>query len=212
MPPYYMHFTRSFQAWGDHRLYTLLYVAHAMTEALNLIISAEHEANMTSVPPERPIGPEKPSVCRGQPEFSTLKEALSASFPHAPQPTSLIRQDSTKDQHNGDMQSSHPNTSRNSLFIDMPPKIHNTAEVAFTALQYLPTPLLVLSSLKLVVLANEAFGRLLGLDTLQESPPRAGDDEKEQILVAEMLRGQSLSQIGIDMVQDGQQVWVSWEV
>lgn len=94
----------------------------------------------------------------------------------------------------------------------MPTKLHNPAEVAFAALQYLPTPLLVLSSLKLVVLANEAFGRLLGLDTLQESPTTAGNDEKEQILVSDMLRGQSLSQIGIDMVQDGQQVWVSWEV
>lgn len=94
----------------------------------------------------------------------------------------------------------------------MPPKLHNSAEVSFAALQYLPTPLLLLSSLKLVVLGNEAFGRLLGLDTLQESPTTAGNEEKEQILVSEMLRGQSLSQIGIDMVQDGQQVWVSWEV
>lgn len=94
----------------------------------------------------------------------------------------------------------------------MPPKLHSAAEVAFGALQYLPTPLLLLSSLKLVVLANEAFGRLLGLDTLQESPTTTDNEEKEPILVSEMLRGQSLSQIGIDMVQDGQQVWVSWEV
>lgn len=169
---------------------------------------------MTSVPPERPvsIGPEKPSLYRGQAEFSTLKEALSASFPHTPQPTSPTSQDLRIDQSNGDVQSSHADTGRASLFLNMPPKLHNAAEVAFAALQYLPTPLLVLSSLKLVVLANEAFGRLLGLDTLQESPTTAGNEEKEQILVSEMLRGQSLSQIGIDMVQDGQQVWVSWEV
>lgn len=169
---------------------------------------------MTSVPPERPvsIGPEKPSLYRGQAEFSTLKEALSASFPHTPQPTSPTSQDLIIDQPDGDLQSSHPDTGRASFFLNMPPKLHNAAEVAFAALQYLPTPLLVLSSLKLVVLANEAFGRLLGLDTLQESPTTAGNEEKEQILVSEMLRGQSLSQIGIDMVQDGQQVWVSWEV
>lgn len=184
-----------------------------MAEALNLTISAAPETNMTSVPPERPIGPEKPSLYRAQAEFSTLKEALSASFPHTPQTTSpIIGQDSIKDRPNGDLQSSHPSTNRTSFFINMPTKLHNPAEVAFAALQYLPTPLLVLSSLKLVVLANEAFGRLLGLDTLQESPTTAGNEEKEQILVSDMLRGQSLSQIGIDMVQDGQQVWVSWEV
>lgn len=183
-----------------------------MAEALNLTISAAPETNMTSVPPERPIGPEKPSLYRAQAGFSTLKEALSASFPHTPQPTSPLIQDSIKGRSNGDLQPSHSNTSRTSFFVDMPPKLHNAAEVAFAALQYLPTPLLVLSSLKLVLLANEAFGRLLGLDTLQVSPTATDDEEKEQILVSEMLRGQSLSQIGIDMVQDGQQVWVSWEV
>lgn len=183
-----------------------------MAEALDLIISAAPETSMTSVSPERLIGPGKPSLYRGRPEISTLKEALSSSFPHTPQPTSPTSEDSVEDRPNGDLQSSHPNTSRTSFFVDMPPKLHNAAELAFAALEYLPTPLLLLSSLKLVVLANEAFGKLLGLDTLQESPTTTGNEEKEQILVSEMLRGQSLSQIGIDMVQDGQQVWVSWEV
>lgn len=88
------------------------------------------------------------------------------------------------------------------------------AEAAFAALQYLPTPLLVLSSLKTVILANEAVGRLLGLDTLEESdvPGAGGDGDHEDIQVADLLRGQTLSQLGIDMLQDGQQIWVSWEV
>lgn len=179
-----------------------------MADALKLVIAEAPETSMTSVSLERPIGPGKPSLYRGRPEFSTLKEALS----HTLQPTSPTSEDSVEDRPNGDLQSSHPNTSRTSLFVDMPPKLHNAAEVAFAALEYLPTPLLLLSSLKLVVLANEAFGRLLGLDTLQDSSTTAGNEEKEQILVSQMLRGQSLSQIGIDMVQDGQQVWVSWEV
>lgn len=173
-----------------------------VAEALNLFISEAPETSMTSVSPERLIGPGKPSLHRGRPEFSTLKEALSAS----------TSEDLVDDRPNGDLQSSHPNTSRTTFFVDMPPKLHSAAEVAFAAMQYLPTPLLLLSSLKLVIVANEAFGRLLGLDTLQDSPTTPGNEEKEQILVSEMLRGQSLSQIGIDMVQDGQQVWVSWEV
>ena len=59
-----------------------------------------------------------------------------------------------------------------------------------------------------MVLANEAIGRLLGLDgnsaepVCDGSPPASGVD---------VLRGQTLSQIGIDMIQDGQPIWVSWE-
>lgn len=84
------------------------------------------------------------------------------------------------------------------------PQLPKAAEIAFTALQYLPTPLLVLSSLKTVVLANEAMGRLLSLH-LED----AVDEDKRT--VAEILKGQTLSQIGVDMLQDGQPVWVSWE-
>ena len=71
------------------------------------------------------------------------------------------------------------------------------AEVALAALQYLPTPLIVLNSLKTIVLANEAMGRLLGL----HDTDTVGDE----------LKGQSLSQIGIDMISDGVPVWVSWD-
>lgn len=68
-------------------------------------------------------------------------------------------------------------------------------EIAFAALQYLPIPLLVLSSLKTVVLANEAMGRLLGLR--QETTVAQTEN------VTDVLKGQTLSQIGIDMFQDG---------
>ena len=82
----------------------------------------------------------------------------------------------------------------------MPP----TAEVALAALQYLPTPLLVLSSLKTIVLANEAMGRLLGIANVEEQD---GDNEA----ATDVLRGQTLSQIGVDMISEGAPVWVSWE-
>src|SRR3954471_15074206 len=47
------------------------------------------------------------------------------------------------------------------LKLDIP---HPAAtEIAFAALQYLPIPVIVLTSLKTIALANEAMGRLLGL-------------------------------------------------
>ena len=75
------------------------------------------------------------------------------------------------------------------LKLDIP---HLTAtETAFAALRYLPIPVIVFStSLKTIALANEAMGRLLGLHCGAASATDA-------------LKGQTLSQIGIDMVQDG---------
>lgn len=91
------------------------------------------------------------------------------------------------------------------------PKVPGAAEAAIAALKYLPTPLLVLSSWKTIVLANDAMGRLLGLDTYHQDPfPDDGD--QVQPAIGDLLRGQSLSQIGVDMLQDGQRIWVSWEV
>ncbi|KAH7060592.1 hypothetical protein B0J12DRAFT_338056 [Macrophomina phaseolina] len=93
------------------------------------------------------------------------------------------------------------------LSIIMPPSPTTTA-MALAALQYLPVPLLVLSSLKTVVLANEAMGRLLDLG-------RSGGDEETDRdavqTVTDKLRGQTMSELGIDMLQDGSPIWISWE-
>ncbi|KAK5058910.1 hypothetical protein LTR84_011174 [Exophiala bonariae] len=83
--------------------------------------------------------------------------------------------------------------------IDPPPQTMAT-EITLAALATLPTPLLVLSSSKTVILANNAIGKLLGL---------AQPDS--QSTVTDLLRNQTLSQIGIDMVSDGVPVWVSWD-
>lgn len=171
---------------------------------------------MTSLPLTDPIGlktpPSDPPDGDLLAEFPTLKESLSASFTHSPQSASRLRHGLVKDQQSGGIQQS-PESNRNSppLFVNIP-KMPNVAEAALAALQYLPTPLLVLSSLKTIILANEAVGRLLGLDNLDESEDSAADEGHEEVSVVDMLRGQSLSQIGIDMIQDGQQIWVSWEV
>lgn len=73
-------------------------------------------------------------------------------------------------------------------------------EITLAALATLPTPLLVLSSSKTVILANNAIGKLLGLE-----------QSNSQSTVTDLLRDQTLSQIGIDMVSDGAPVWVSWD-
>jgi hypothetical protein len=79
------------------------------------------------------------------------------------------------------------------LKVNMPhPKV---TEIAFAALENLPTPLIVLSSLKTILLANEAMGRLLGL--------HRGGASSQHITVTDVLKGQTLSQIGIEMLQDG---------
>ncbi|KLU88022.1 hypothetical protein MAPG_07009 [Magnaporthiopsis poae ATCC 64411] len=81
-------------------------------------------------------------------------------------------------------------------------------QLAFTAMHFLPMPVLVLNSMKTVVLANEAMGRMLGIVSEPESD---GSDDEGAISVLDMLRGQTMSQVGIDMLQQGRLVWLSWE-
>jgi PAS domain S-box-containing protein len=91
------------------------------------------------------------------------------------------------------------------LHLDIP-RFPPPAELAISAMQYLPYPLLVLSSLKTLVMANEALGRLLGIE--DDDGDSVSDDG---ISGVERLRGQTLSQLGIDMLQDGRPVWVTWD-
>ncbi|KAK4942253.1 hypothetical protein LTR10_018010 [Elasticomyces elasticus] len=76
----------------------------------------------------------------------------------------------------------------------------DATDIALATLSTLPTPLLVLSSRKTVILANSAVGRLLGID-----------QNGVNTTVTDILKGQTLSQIGIDMFSDGAPIWVSWE-
>ncbi|OMP87435.1 Peroxide stress-activated histidine kinase mak1 [Diplodia seriata] len=92
------------------------------------------------------------------------------------------------------------------LSIIMPPTPTTTA-MALATLQYLPVPILVLSSLKTVVLANEAMGRLLEVD-------RPAGDEKDRDdvhTVTDTLHGQTMLDLGIEMLQDGSPIRISWE-
>ncbi|KAK3354634.1 putative histidine kinase group protein [Neurospora tetraspora] len=78
-------------------------------------------------------------------------------------------------------------------------------QLAFSAMQFLPVPILVLDSLKTVVLANESVGRLLGM------PLDATGEGDGLSSTMDQLRGQTLSQVGIDLIQDGMPVWIAWE-
>lgn len=80
-----------------------------------------------------------------------------------------------------------------------------TATVAsLTALQYLPVPVLVLSSEKTVILANEAMTRLLDIDfestVYQESS------------ITDVLVDKTMGELGIDILQNGSPILITWEV
>lgn len=107
---------------------------------------------------------------------------------------------------NGRGQSPLRRDSNGSLLHLHIPRIPSPAQLAFAAMQYLPYPFMVLNGLKTLVLANEAMGRLLDIEDLDGDA--ASDDG---IVSLDRLKGQTLSQMGIDMLQDGRPVWVTWE-
>ncbi|PWW73294.1 hypothetical protein C7212DRAFT_218172 [Tuber magnatum] len=84
------------------------------------------------------------------------------------------------------------------------------ASLAFTALQFLPTPLLILSQNKKVVLANEAMGRLLGVESTGRSANRVGGTLPEPS-ITEILYGEGLGDLRFAVLQRKWPLWVSWE-
>nr|POE49538.1 two-component system protein a [Quercus suber] len=106
---------------------------------------------------------------------------------------------------------------RHSLSIRIPPS-KLKADMAFTALQYLPMPVLVLSAQGTVVLANEAMGRLFGIDVLYEHDEDDSDQDlltrlasREVRSATDILHGVTLAQLGVDLLQAGSAVFVAWE-
>lgn len=141
-------------------------------------------------------------------DYPTLKKSLSASLRHAsPSPS----ENEVRIKPGGDTQRPTNSTVGSAPLTVNIPKLPEAADAALAALQYLPMPLLVLSSWKTIILANDAMGRLLGLDTGQHDEFPPGGNQPHSA-IGDLLRGQSLSQIGVDMLQEGQRIWVSWEV
>lgn len=119
----------------------------------------------------------------------------------------------------GDTVSPYSNSRRRaSLSIRIPPS-RITSDIAFTALQYLPMPILVLSSEKTVVLANEAMGRLLGIQPGYEQdeedanmgPLERLTSREEAKTFTDILYGTTLAQLGFDLFRNGSAVFVAWE-
>lgn len=100
-----------------------------------------------------------------------------------------------------------PNSNRSSLFLDLTSE--SIEQIAVPALQHLPVPVLVLSPLKTVVLANDAMGRLLCMSTAQAAS--AEQCRSQSKAAAQETFGQTLSQVGVDLVQNEVPVWVDWE-
>ncbi|PQE20359.1 hypothetical protein CJF30_00001680 [Rutstroemia sp. NJR-2017a BBW] len=86
------------------------------------------------------------------------------------------------------------------------PGTTSPAEVAFSAMHFLPYPVIILNGFKTVVLANEAMARLLGADE-----PPTGDASSDDLMSTDYYKGQTLGQLGIDMIKDSRPVWVTWE-
>ena len=105
------------------------------------------------------------------------------------------------------------------LSIRLPPP-QVKADLAFAALQYLPMPVLVLSRAKTVMLANEAMGRLFGIEVPgnldrkvegEAVPPPDSSDDVESKSATDVLFGLTLAQLGVDLLQNGSAVFVAWE-
>ena len=150
--------------------------------------------------------------------YPTLKKSLSASLSMSSRSPSRSKSPAIRDhvpeiddQHDGAAGSPEASKTHHSLSLKIP-KQRPAAEAALKALRYLPTPLLVLSSYKTIVLANEAMGRLLGLSVDSLRAETQNEEDEEELDTPDLLLGQSLSQIGVDMLQGGQRIWVSWEV
>ena len=126
----------------------------------------------------------------------------------------------TDDGFNDDTMSQGSISSRRgaNLSIQIPPaQLHS--HMAITALQYLPMPVLVLSSNKGIVLANEAMGHLLGLkqdglsdeDTDMETESLQQEDSQDARSATELLYGVTLGQLGLDLLQNGGPMFVAWD-
>ncbi|KAI3391640.1 hypothetical protein diail_7008 [Diaporthe ilicicola] len=129
------------------------------------------------------------SPAAGSPELTHTQRDGSAA--HSPAGRRFVREINTA------------RSPSSSLFRLQMPYI-TPGQLAFSAMQFLPVPVLVLNSFKTVVLANEAMAKLLGM-------PSDSNDGEDLAHSVESLNGQSLSQVGIDMLQDGRPVFLSWD-
>ena len=141
-------------------------------------------------------------------KYPTLKQSLSALLPTGNRSPVLLPEGyfgtpKANGQFPGSTRTSPP------LAVEIP-KFPSPSGIALAALQHLPTPLIVLSSLKTVLIANQAFGRLLGLAEGNDTNQHKEANDSETV-VTKAFEGQTLSQIGVDIVENGCPIWVNWD-
>ena len=166
--------------------------------------------------PSRPLPRDSPSAIDQEEQhiYPTLKQSLSA----ATRPP-VLRHRSKSDPSISRLSSGHESEihegrlrpTRSSFKIGFPAPTA-TAELAFVALQCLITPLLVLSSSKTLVLANDAMRSLLAWDAFDGYQNNPKNDNQGEFKEEDTLYGLSLSQVGIELVQEENQEWPRWEV
>lgn len=153
---------------------------------------------------------------RNHPVLPTLMESLSGSFAAARPPTHRKR--SMSESMATTPTVSYVNDAQTERLGAHPWSFRDNAlgssratSIAFTALRYLPTPILILSSFKTVVLANEAMGKLLnsGAENGREANAYSGN---VQSAVEDKFHGLSLSDLGVSMVLNDDQAWAGWDV
>lgn len=187
---------------------------HAGTHP-NMVFSTAKDESKPLKPPVMVKSPEPVEPSKSHDPFAALPKA-----PSTPDASDPRRQDSESSQSSTDngLSKSFSGGRRfardsagnnpplpSSLQLQMPMPFVTPGQLAFSAMRFLPVPVLVLNSLKTVVIANESMGRLLGLIPENET------SNEESARVLDSLNGQTLSQVGIDMIQDGRPVWVAWE-
>jgi len=144
--------------------------------------------------------------CQNHKQYPTLKQSLSASL------TNGLRNATRQLEDHSDVGKGRPQrpqtTTNSSSVAGNASKPNSPAETALSALRFLPVPLLVLSSMKTVVLANDAMGRLFGLTGYSSE---GLDEQEEDASAGNPFLGKTVNQLGVDIVQDGQRIWVGWE-
>ena len=148
-------------------------------------------------PGERPPLQEK----TGPRSFPSLRESLSMNRP------SLNRNRSSPIVGHDEGGSRYMDPDSESKLAALPPP-----ELAFVALQYLPIPVLILSSSKLVMLGNDAFRKLLTRNHAAECYCAWNDGNSIGLAGGGTFTGLSLHQMGIFLVQEDHRTWTDWEV
>ncbi|KAI0158235.1 hypothetical protein GGR57DRAFT_40244 [Xylariaceae sp. FL1272] len=171
-----------------------------------LPVSSPHALDIIAVSGQEGLQGQVGTLEPSQPVLDGDDTSVSApGLPCSPTPNVSFRNGSPNAVHDGireDGRAIGQREPRSGSFAGSPLRLPiamiSPAQVAFSAMQFLPIPLLILNDLKTAVLANEAMGTLLGFD-------------EELSTTSARLKGQTLAQIGIDLLQEGRPIWISWE-